>query len=239
MSDDLDMLAAEYVLGTLPGDERARVAERLPRDPDLRRAVERWERSLSPLMDTAAEEAPSPALWRAIERAAIAAPDPAPRALAAGDNVVVLKRRLAIWRGATFAATALAAGLAAVAFLDIVSVPAPPDAGGRYVAVVDSDGREPALIAEVDTARGTITVRSLAAEAPAGRSLELWHVAEGAAPKSLGLIRPGDEAQTISAAFGGAPPDGMFAVSVEPEGGSPTGAPTGPVVYSGRLIPVE
>jgi anti-sigma-K factor RskA len=28
----------------------------------------------------------------------------------------------------------------------------------------------------------------------------------------------------------------VFAISVEPLGGSPTGAPTGPVVYSGRLV---
>ena len=69
--------------------------------------------------------------------------------------------------------------------------------GGRYVAVVDSDGHEPALIAEVDTAAGIIRVRSLKAETPQGKSLELWHVEEGKQPRSLGILQAGLDAQTI------------------------------------------
>ena len=73
----------------------------------------------------------------------------------------------------------------------------PPVAeGGRYVAVVDSDGHEPALIAEVDTTTGIIRVRSLQAETPQGKSLELWHVEEGKQPRSLGVLKAGLDAQT-------------------------------------------
>jgi anti-sigma-K factor RskA len=125
-----------------------------------------------------------------------------------------------------------------IAVIDRMAL-APAPAGGRYVAVVDSGGHEPALIAEVDTATGIIRVRSLAAETPAGRSLELWHVPEGQAPRSLGLLKAGAEGQTIKDALAAGPIGGIIAVSVEPEGGSPSGAPTGPVVYTGRLIPVE
>jgi anti-sigma-K factor RskA len=239
MSDeDLDNLAAEYVLGTLPAAERARLVERLSREPALREAVRRWQARLAPLLETAPAEAPPPSLWRAIERATHAGgavPAGGPFAdKAANDNVAALRRKLALWRGAALAATALAVA----AVFDLADVLRPPPApGSRYVAVVDTDGREPAMVAEVDTGSGTITVRSLAAEAPAGRSLELWHVAEGAAPVSLGVIEPGREAQTIAAE--NAPAGGVLAVSVEPPGGSPSGAPTGPVVYTGRLIPVD
>ena len=121
--------------------------------------------------------------------------------------------------------------------IDRLSVPEP--AGGRYVAVVDAGGHRPALIAEVDTNTGQITVRSLAAETPAGRSLELWHVAEGQAPRSLGVLQAGADRQTIDDAIAAGPAGGLLAVSVEPPGGSPSGAPTGPIVYTGELVPME
>lgn len=235
MSEELDN-AAEYVLGTLPADERARFAERMRGDPALRAEVSRLQSRLFPLDEAARLEAPRPEVWRQIERQTLG------DAVASNDNeaanVVQLRRRVSIWRGATFVTGALAAGLAAVVVLDRLSVPA-PDGAGRYVAVVDSDGHEPALIAEVDTVSGVIRVRSVQARTPPGKSLELWHVAEGEAPRSLGILEAGIDAQTIRDAKAAGPVGGILAVSVEPEGGSPSGAPTGPIVYTGKLIPVE
>ena len=183
---------------------------------------------------------PRPEVWQRIERqtiggAAAAAPDVADPALAA-SNVVELRRKISRLRGAAFVAGALAAALAAVVVIDRVSVQ-PATEGGRYVAVVDTGGHEPALIAEVDTRTGMIRVRGVQAETPQGKSLELWHVPEGQPPKSLGVFKAGLTAQTVKDLAG--PMNGIIAVSVEPEGGSPTGAPTGPVIYTGRLIPVE
>ena len=149
-----------------------------------------------------------------------------------------LTRRVKFWRGASLAATALAAALAIVVVIDRVALQQ-QTAGGRYVAVVDTGGREPALIAEVDTTTGQIRIRSLATETPAGKSLELWHVPEGQAPRSLGVLKAGADAQTIENAIAKGPVGGIIAVSVEPAGGSPSGSPTGPIVYTGRLIPVD
>lgn len=101
--------------------------------------------------------------------------------------------------------------------------------------MVTSGGAAPALIVSIDTASGTARVRPVAAEAPAGGSLELWYVGAGQAPKSLGLI--GRDAQRLALPAGAdSLAAGTFAVSAEPAGGSPTGQPTGPVVYSGKLI---
>ena len=239
MNEERDIEAAEYVLGTLPADERARLVRDMQRDPELKAAVAAWQSRLSPL-DASAPAAALPAhLWQAIERATRSA-GAADGAGIPASNVVQLRRRVAVWRGATFVTGALAAALAIFAVIDRNSLP-PAAAGGRYVAVVDSGGHEPALIAEVDTASGLIRVRSLAAEAPAGHSLELWHVpeGEGKAPRSLGVLKAGLDGQTIKDAMAAGPIGGLIAVSVEPEGGSPSGAPTGPVIYSGRLIPVE
>jgi anti-sigma-K factor RskA len=236
MSEELDNDAAEYVLGTLPADERARFAERLRTDPTLRAEVNRLQARLSPLDDLAAPVPPRPEVWATIERQTLPTAAANVAAESAGSNVFALRRRLNLWRGSTFIAGALAAGLAAIVVLDRTAV-APVVEGGRYVAVVDSDGHEPALIAEVDTVAGIIRVRSLKAETPQGKSLELWHVEEGKQPRSLGILKAGLDAQSIEDTAGAA--SGLLAVSVEPEGGSPSGAPTGPIVYTGRLIPVE
>jgi anti-sigma-K factor RskA len=236
MSAELDNDAAEYVLGTLPADERARFAERMRTDRVLRDDVTRLQARLAPLDDVAAATAPRPEVWANIERQTLRSASPSVAAELAGANVVALRRKLIIWRGSTFIAGALAAVLAAIVVLDRMSVERAVE-GGRYVAVVDSEGHEPALIAEVDTAAGIIRVRSLRAETPEGKSLELRHVEEGKQPRSLGVLQAGLDEQSIQDKAG--PISGLLAVSVEPEGGSPSGAPTGPVVYTGRLIPVE
>ena len=67
----------------------------------------------------------------------------------------------------------------------------------------------------------------------AGRALELWSVPATGAPRSLGVVSA-DEATTVlrSRLLEGT---AAFAVSIEPRGGSPTGAPTGPIVSVGKL----
>lgn len=233
MNEEEDIAAAEYVLGTLSGPEREAFARRLDGDAALQDAVARWEAHFHPLGEAVAEQTPPSAVWPAVVKS-----------IGRGeinlesDNVVALRRRVTRWRVATAAFGALAAGLAAILVLDNRALP-PSAEPGRYVAVVDSGGRDPALIAEVDTTRGTILVRTLTAQQPSGRSLELWHIPEGENPRSLGVLQASSESQTIRDAIARGPVDGLIAVTVEPEGGSPTGAPTGPVVYTGRLIPIE
>ncbi len=81
---------------------------------------------------------------------------------------------------------------------------------------------------------GTLLLTPLApTDLPAGKALELWALPPGAtAPKSLGVMAAAGQRMTLPAM----PAAGTtLLVSVEPQGGSPTGAPTGPVVYSGKL----
>ena len=120
--------------------------------------------------------------------------------------------------------------------------PAPPPApapAGRFVAVLQRDASAPAFLLTVDLDNRTLTVRRVASAPESGKSYELWLVsAKYPAPRSLGLIGSGEftepptlasyDRDTINAA--------TFAVSLEPEGGSPTGAPTGPVLFTGKLV---
>jgi anti-sigma-K factor RskA len=111
-----------------------------------------------------------------------------------------------------------------------------PVAGAEsFVAVINRDATAPALIVRVDLATRIVTVRPVAAERPSDRVFELWYVPDGAGPRSLGIISAANTTRSRLPA-NAAPESGLLAVSLEPPGGSPTGAPTGPVVYSGRLI---
>ena len=217
-SPNPDLRAAEYVLGTLDPGERAAMTDARATDAEAAGRVRAWERRLSPLLSAIPPVAPPPrvraALLRALGARSAGAPD--------------LLRQVRRWRIATAGTGLLAAGLAL-----FVAVGSRPEAeGGRYLAVVQGGGALPALIVRVDTRTGTAQVRPVGAEAPAGRSLQLWYVgAEG--PKPLGLV--GADASRVSLPQG-ASPDGVLAVSVEPPGGSPSGQPAGPVVYTGKLI---
>jgi anti-sigma-K factor RskA len=162
-------------------------------------------------------------------------------------DVFAMRRSLRRWRIATAAFGALAAALAFAAALERNLLGADfPGASlfrgqrataGQFVAAVNRGGDQPALIVRVDLAGGVVTVRPVAAETPAGKSLELWSVVEGRAPKSLGLVGQAALKLPAPTVFGGAKPEATsFAVTVEPPGGSTTGGPTGPVVYSGKLI---
>ncbi|TXN44789.1 anti-sigma factor [Methylobacterium sp. WL7] len=241
-SSDPDLRAAEYVLGTLDREERAAMALALATDTAAAARVQAWERRLSPLLGAIPPVMPSPRVRAALLRALPVGPggstaaragdpvtqDPVTRDPRLRDPLAHLRRQVRRWRIATAGAGLLAAGLAL--FVAVGLRPEPE--GGRYLAVVQGGGALPALIVRVDTRTGTAQVRPVGAEAPAGRSLELWYVgAEG--PKPLGLVGGGATRVTLPQ---GAAPDGVLAVSVEPPGGSPSGQPTGPVVYTGKLI---
>jgi len=251
MDEATRMAAAEYVLGTLPADERARLAERIAAEPELAAEVAAVEARLAPLAAAIPAEAPPANMWERISGAigpGEAAPAPSPesaRTVPPGAEIVALRRRLAMWRGATLATGALAAALAlAVLVRPDFFMPEPPQPAGsatdRYVAVVDTEGRQPAMIVTVDTEAGTVTVRSLGAKVPADHSLELWYVGgeEDASPRSIGVLEEREDAKTlqVSARDLSSIRDAAIAVSVEPPGGSPTGTATGPVIYQGKLV---
>lgn len=246
MSEDRDLRAGEFVLGTLSADERAAFRRELESDAELQAAVRAWEARLFPLLEGLPAIEPGPGVWSAIEgrlpSAALTADTPSSRGRepvgrpSSPDESVVrrLRRSRAIWRSTAAAMGALAAGLVAFIVIDAPRLPGP---GEQYVAVVNRGGELPALIVRVDPRAGLVHVRSLAAEAPSERSLELWYIGPGQNPRSIGVIDdPARRFAIPAAARGSALAGSTIAVTVEPRGGSPTGGPTGPVVYSGKLV---
>jgi anti-sigma-K factor RskA len=152
---------------------------------------------------------------------------------------VAWKRKASAWRLATVAASAIAASLAA---LITVGTPYGPLADQRYVAVLQAEGPGPAFLASIDLASGSISVRTVGAPPQPGKSYELWAVGAGRdKPQSLGVIDASFRipASTLGKIDPAALNDTLFAVSLEPEGGSPTGQATGPVLFTGKLVATE
>jgi len=227
--DDIDALAGEYVLGTLDAAERASVAARRQREPALDEAVAAWEARLAPLMDEIAPVAPPDHLLDSI----ISRID----GVAGRDEIAVLRRRLRTWRIAAAGASAIAASL--VLFVATRTL-APSRSGENFVAVLQHDAASPAFILSVDVAARTLTIRPVAAAPQTDRSYELWLVnARLHAPRSLGVVQ--NAAFTVASSRLNDLPrnivrDSTFAVTLEPLGGSPSGLPTGPILYSGTLV---
>ncbi len=239
--DDIDMLAAEYVLGTLDGAERVDVARRRLTDPQLDRAITAWESRLSPLATAVPPITPSADLLPRIEAriAAGISGMPTPVAdTASNAQVLDLTRRLGRWRTAAVGASALAASLV---FALGVREAQRADTPKTFVAVMQKDDASPSFLVTVDLETRLLTVRPVAAAPEPGKSYELWMAHDSfQGPRSLGVVTSDLTPRATLAKFDrGVIEKATFAVSLEPEGGSPVGKPTGPVLFHAKLVQVK
>jgi anti-sigma-K factor RskA len=210
--DDDVVLAGEYVLGVLEEPARQVLAARAAREPVLATEIALWERQLAPLALMVPEVQPPAELWRRLQRAIGATPERA-----------AVRR----WQAATAGALALAAGLAAFALLPRAPLPY------AVASLAPLTATGPSFVAQIRK-DGSIDLRPVAPiSVPSDRDLELWALPQGATkPVPLGVLpasgmRVGASRVTL--------PGGKLLVSLEPKGGSPTGLPTGPVLYGGVI----
>lgn len=219
-------LAGEYVLGTLHGAARRRFERLLDQDPVLRGEVVSWEAMLSPLTDALPERAPPNRVWQAIS-GRVGGPVSRPEA--------GLWESLRFWRAGGLLAAACALVLAVALAVQLAREP-----DIRYVAVVVDGQDRSAWLVAAQPRSAKLEVRNLRPQEISGdRSFELWLLPpEGGSPRSLGLLAPeGESTRALSPRDAKSLPIGAgLAVSLEPRGGSPTGQPTGPVLYQGRLL---
>ncbi len=207
--------------------------------------------------------APEPSIATLLVEAAAArgeeVPVASPPAATGRAEVVDLSQRMRRWRTTSMMTGTLAACLAALLALQLVrpevlpgalqpkarvvevvrSVEVPSTRPAEFVAVFQKDDASPAFLLTFDLDKRQLTVRRVGAEAQAGKSYELWLVSDKfQGPRSLGVIGTG--AYTVRQPSAEYDPvvinRATYAISLEPEGGSPTGSPTGPVLYHGRLL---
>jgi anti-sigma-K factor RskA len=218
-----ELLAAEHVLGTHSARVRSRFARLLKEDARLRNTVEEWEARLNPLILTLTEVEPSARVWKAIQQR-IGKREPS--------------RALNFWRLLAFLSTA-----AAMALLIYIGVAPRTEPEPYMLAVMSDSSAQPMLVATMpEKDKGELNLRILAHHyMAADTSWELWCLpGAGKPPMSMGLVTT-DVLQTVpltDAQIRVLENAEALAISLEPKGGSPTGAPTGPVLMSGPIVKI-
>ncbi len=220
-----DLRAAEYVLGVLPHGERAALARRIATDQALAERVRFWDEQFAPLLASVEPVPPPASLLAAVERRLF----PAPAARSPS-----FRESLAVWRGVS---AALAAALVVISLLFIVPRISAPAQETALVAELSGPGEALRLAAFYDSERGILRLNRIAGAPQAMRDFELWLIEGGHPPVSLGTLPPEAVAAVplrpeIAAKFAAG---AVLAVSDEPDGGSPTGQPTGAVLATGKL----
>lgn len=203
-----DALAAEYVLGVLALPERLSVEARLKSDTDFSARVSAWVGHFAPLNEAYATVPVPPDLLPKIESRLF------PKAAA-------IHRGWRLWLAGAVTAAVVGVG---------VFMLMPPTAPGTVIASLGTEGSALVYEARHDGTHLLVT-RVAGTPAPDGQTHELWAIAPGAAPVSLGLLG----ADPLDLEYPRPPAGWVLAVSVEPAGGSPTGAPTGPVILTAEL----
>lgn len=248
--ESLQIVAAEYVIGTLDASERADVAARAIYDKDLQQAIVKWQNHFASLNEQVAEQTPRADLLKDIlakleSERRLDSPQQAQQTaqqeqkVSLQDELLRLRQQVSKWRRMSFSAVALAACLVLVIFLQPMSQQ--PLQNSPLVAVFQQDDQQPAFIMSLDLTSRQLTVRAVTAKDPQGKTYQLWIKADeiGQNPRSLGVLGSVSvpiqkqldfDADVIRHA--------TFGISVEPLGGSPTGLPTGPAIH-GTLYPTE
>jgi anti-sigma-K factor RskA len=222
--DDEDrLLAAEYAIGVLQGTDRDSFAKRIAADPAIAAEVRYWDEHFAGLTDQIAAVIPPSRVQSQIEK----------RLFATGNDVSAWNS-LGLWRW-----LALSAFIALIAFAGWTMSSGPTGPQTALVAQVAGETHPVKLYAFYNDATGELRLNRTAGSAAANRSFELWLIVGRDAPISLGVLPA--ETMThlkVPSNLRGKLNGSLLAISDEPAGGSPTGAPTGAVLGTGQLTPV-
>jgi anti-sigma-K factor RskA len=218
--DEDSLLAAEYALGLLQSAAREDFARRMAADPALAAEVRYWHEQLAGLTDDLAAVPPPAKVQAQLERVLFATP----KRTTIWDN-------LNLWRGLAIAALT---ALVVIAGLNLRTISREPSE--TLIAQVAGEGSPLNLVAYYSDATGELRLNRLSGTPSAHHSFELWVIIGKEPPVSLGILTAETAThlsvpQHLRTNLKGS----VLAVTDEPAGGSPTGAPTGPVVGKGQL----
>ena len=243
MHDDDRALAADYAMGLLDHAEEAAAERRIATDVTFAHAVDAWRSRLADFDVTAEQIPPSPALWRRI--AGTIEPDAVHTSpgVRGGISATTLWNNIRFWRGAGLAGTFAAMLFAVIAIgalttskrlrSDLVAL---TQRKPVYVAVLVNDSTREAGAIITAFANGRAELIPLKPiSVPAGRTLQVWTLWDRAVgPKSVGLTSQSRTLQLNLVALPETIANQLFEITLEPEGGSPIGRPTGPVLFKGN-----
>jgi anti-sigma-K factor RskA len=229
-SDEKDLRCAEYVLGVLSDEERREIELAMQQEAGMAESLARWQARLMPLNEDVAEVMPPSHVWDRLQ---------AQLGWTQTGRRAGLWNSLSFWRWTGLTSVVAACALAIVLTRTVLHEAEAPPAGPQYlVATLERQGAGAAWTATVDAQHAQIVVvppRDFAIAA--NHSTQMWMIPPGSKPVSLGVIDP--QRPTIvhvaQAQLQQLGTQTTLAVSLEPQGGSPTGQPTGPVLAAGRV----
>lgn len=221
-----ERLAAEYVLGTLKGGARRRFEGWLHDDAALRRTVEEWRERLMPMSEFTTAQEPPARVWKDIERRL------ALRARGTGWRSWRFDS-LEVWRS-----LGVVSSMAAAVLMAVLLTRTPETTVVDYVATLNDEQAQAALVLTGDSRRGWLDVRAVdTLQVPTDKTLQLWAISRQGAPRSLGILPNNRSARLALDARAIGSDVALLAISLEPKGGSPNpNAPTGPVLYKGSWV---
>jgi anti-sigma-K factor RskA len=222
MTDEDDILAAEFALGLLDDAEAASVQSRARTDSVLSLRIAWWRDQLAPLASEV--ETPAPAgVWQRIEGQ-----------LPGNDNSQSLMQR---WRAAAVASMSMAAAL--LAFIAFRPDPAPVSMPSEPTPMIAAlSGEKGAVVAVTYEPTSGKMIISPTVLDPGKGDAEMWIIPEGGKPVSMGIMNA-KLTETHNVPMPMRPmvqPGATFAITQEVKGGSPDGNPHGPIVASGKII---
>jgi anti-sigma-K factor RskA len=216
-----DASVGEYALGVMPHAERLRFAADLKTDRALQSRLMAWEENFAPMTGELPDLAPPPLVLSKIESRLFPAAKP-----------VSLFQRLGFWQAATALGFGALAVMVALPNLTPVPVETAP-----MVAVIQ--GESLLLSASYNAGDGTLSVSRKRGSVAANEDFELWVIAANSAPVSVGVLQAGETTtikipDALKAVIAGS----TLAITNEPDGGSPTGKPTGTILGTGTVIEI-
>jgi len=216
-------LAAEYVLGTLQGTARLKFEHLLRQNPAMRQRVYAWEERLFCLTEGITPVKPRKRVWKNIHKRI----NP--------EKKTGLWGHLGWWRGVGVATSMMLLVLSVY----IIQVEIPPEPGLPTVAILSDKSSQAGWVVQTSLDKRIMTAQALTVSDPGkNKAYELWMLPKGEAPKSLGLLplKGKRKLDLTDERLAVLKRSGALAVSLEPAGGSPTGLPTGPVLYQGKIL---
>jgi len=220
--EDLVVLTGEYVLGTLPRDDAARLAREAQADPAIADAIRAWEEQLAPLGLLVTPQTPPADLWPRI------------RASLRGDGAVPF---LAVRRPTRRQAAAYGAMLAAACLAVFALVrPAEQSVLRPVAALVSPGASQPVFVLAADAGGGLLLTPLAPVDVPAGRRLELWAKSGPEQPHSLGWIDARGTRLPPGVQLGAG---AQLMVTLEPAQPQPLAAPSGPLLWTGVLASAD
>jgi anti-sigma-K factor RskA len=217
--DLVDRLAAEYVLGTLRGPARRRFERWRANTPHVDQRCRYWEEHLMHVAKGLKPVQPPAHVWAAIRMRLN---------LGAGRSS---RRWARSW--ALAASIVLVAGLAGLLYWRSL-----PSVRATATSTIAAKSGDEIWQVEVFGATNRLVVHAAKLAAPpAGRDYELWALPKNGNPVSLGVLpTEGTSTRALTAIQKAAlASSSQVAVSIEPPGGSPTGQPTGDIVFVAPL----